>query len=275
MSTVKKRSSGLKKKAKSFKKLGTAMKKKVYKKAASKVKRVFSKGPKSPLKKKVYKKAASPKKYKKSKSPKKSKRSGSPKKSKRSGSPKKSKRSGSPKKHKKSKKEAGKPKRALNAYLFFANENRAALRKQHPSSAVTDIARKLGKMWHSLSADDKVPYERMAARDKERASRERAAFIKSKGPKRPPSEFIKYSTGRRAELKEEHPDWDFGKISKEVGAEWRSMNPMKSEGKKHKKHHKKEEGEHKHHHHHHKKHDDDEEEMEDMEDDQRERYMDF
>jgi len=237
----KKSSSGLKKKAvsrrtKLFKKLGTATKKKTVKKV-SKVKRVHSRGSRSRSPAKRYSKSKSPKKYSKSKSPKKYSKSKSPKKHKKSRSPKKYKKGLSPKRHRKAKKEEGKPKRALNSFMFFAIDNRKSVSQKHPSYSVTDIGRKLGEMWRSMGSEDKAPYERMAAKDKERSARERSVFVKSRGPKKPASEFIQFSSQRRRQLKEDHPDWSFGQLSKAVGAEWSERKGVSSEGKKHKHHH--------------------------------------
>lgn len=47
------------------------------------------------------------------------------------------------------------PKRAMNAYTFFANDKRAAVRKAHPDMSVTEVGKELGKLWRKASDSDK------------------------------------------------------------------------------------------------------------------------
>ena len=42
--------------------------------------------------------------------------------------------------------------------------------------------------------------------------------------KKKKNEYTIYSSKRRKELKKEHPDMDFGEMSKIIGEEWRELN---------------------------------------------------
>lgn len=53
-----------------------------------------------------------------------------------------------------------KPKRKLNAYMVFANENREAVLADNPGMAVTEVAKVLGGMWRALREDEKEQYKR-------------------------------------------------------------------------------------------------------------------
>jgi hypothetical protein len=83
---------------------------------------------------------------------------------------------GSPKKR--AKKDPNAPKGATSAYIFFSNAKRQEVRNDHPEIAgeVTQIAKKLGEMWKSLSDEDKAPYVQMAEKDKARYAEEKASY---------------------------------------------------------------------------------------------------
>ncbi|KAL3317354.1 High mobility group [Cichlidogyrus casuarinus] len=60
----------------------------------------------------------------------------------------------------------GHPKRAWSAFFFFSNEFRPEIRAEHQDWSVAQVAKELGRRWDELK--DKVKYEALAARDKER-----------------------------------------------------------------------------------------------------------
>lgn len=74
-------------------------------------------------------------------------------------------------------------KRPTSDYIFFSNEKRKSIQQANPQMKQTEIAKKLGALWKTLSDDDKKPYREMAAKDKERYLREKAALESSKPSK--------------------------------------------------------------------------------------------
>ena len=66
------------------------------------------------------------------------------------------------------KKDPNAPKKSLSSYMYFTIETRPQIKKDFPTLSFGDIAKKLGEMWKSLDAKDKVSYEEKAAKDKER-----------------------------------------------------------------------------------------------------------
>ncbi|PWN87179.1 high mobility group box, partial [Acaromyces ingoldii] len=80
------------------------------------------------------------------------------------------------KKASRSKKDAGAPKRALSAYMFFSQDWRERIKQENPQASFGEVGRLLGAKWSSLSDSEKKPYQDMAERDKQRAETDKAAY---------------------------------------------------------------------------------------------------
>eukprot|EP01100_Stratorugosa_tubuloviscum_P015469 TRINITY_DN893_c0_g2_i1.p1 TRINITY_DN893_c0_g2~~TRINITY_DN893_c0_g2_i1.p1 ORF type:complete len:196 (+),score=87.63 TRINITY_DN893_c0_g2_i1:206-793(+) len=63
---------------------------------------------------------------------------------------------------KRSKKDANKKKKPLTAYMLFAQEKRPEVRQNYPQSKVPEQGVILGKMWNSLSIEQKQNYKNIA-----------------------------------------------------------------------------------------------------------------
>ena len=50
------------------------------------------------------------------------------------------------------------------------------VKSENPDIKATEISKKLGEMWHGLSAEEKEKYEAMAREYKARYEREKAAY---------------------------------------------------------------------------------------------------
>jgi hypothetical protein len=59
-------------------------------------------------------------------------------------------------------------KRNKSSYLFFTEEVRPKLRSKFPNDNMSQISKRLGKLWSSLTNKDKKKYEKKALIDKER-----------------------------------------------------------------------------------------------------------
>jgi len=81
---------------------------------------------------------------------------------------------------KKLKKDPNAPKRPANAYMFYQAEVRDAVKKEHTTKKVTEIAKLIGGKWRGLSAEEKKPYEDKAKLDKERYLTEQKEYESSK-----------------------------------------------------------------------------------------------
>ncbi|KAK2519131.1 Hmgb1 [Columba guinea] len=60
------------------------------------------------------------------------------------------------------------PKRPPSAFFLFCSEFRPKIKGEHPGLSIGDVAKKLGEMWNNTAADDKQPYEKKAAKLKEK-----------------------------------------------------------------------------------------------------------
>ncbi|CCK72326.1 high-mobility group nucleosome-binding protein KNAG_0J02470 [Huiozyma naganishii CBS 8797] len=78
------------------------------------------------------------------------------------------------------KKDPNAPKRALSAYMFFANENRDIVRSENPDVTFGQIGRLLGERWKALDGEGREPYEAKAAADKKRYESEKELYLATK-----------------------------------------------------------------------------------------------
>ncbi|KAJ3490018.1 hypothetical protein NLJ89_g11474 [Agrocybe chaxingu] len=76
----------------------------------------------------------------------------------------------------KSKKDPNAPKRALSAYMFFSQDWRERIKTENPDAGFGEVGKLLGAKWKELDEAEKKPYIDQAARDKERADEEKAAY---------------------------------------------------------------------------------------------------
>ncbi|XP_038860980.1 high mobility group-T protein-like [Salvelinus fontinalis] len=60
------------------------------------------------------------------------------------------------------------PKRPSSAFFIFCADFRPQVKGETPGLSIGDVAKKLGEKWNNLTAEDKVPYEKKAAKLKEK-----------------------------------------------------------------------------------------------------------
>ena len=60
------------------------------------------------------------------------------------------------------------PKRDPSAFFLFCSEYCPKVKHDHPGLSIGDVAKKLGETWNNTAADDKQPYEKKAAKLKEK-----------------------------------------------------------------------------------------------------------
>ena len=68
------------------------------------------------------------------------------------------------------------PKRDPSAFFLFCAEYCPKVKHDHPGLSIGDIANKLGETWNNTAADDKQPYEKKAAKLKEKYEKDIAAY---------------------------------------------------------------------------------------------------
>lgn len=146
---------------------------------------------------------------------------------------------------------AGPPKKSLNSYMMFAQEQRENVMKANPEMTVREVVSHTATLWRNMTDEQKAPYIAKASTDKARFDEERARWVaqskdmskrgkkkaskKDKGKKgkkgqqpkkikRVCSAFIYFSRANRRAVQTAHPDWKMGDVSKELGRLWREMN---------------------------------------------------
>ncbi|XP_051882370.1 high mobility group protein B1-like [Pristis pectinata] len=76
----------------------------------------------------------------------------------------------------KRKKDPNAPKRPPSAFFVFCSDWRPKIKEENPGLSIGETARKLGELWNATSASDKIPYEKRAAKLKERYEQDLAAY---------------------------------------------------------------------------------------------------
>ncbi|XP_016430025.1 high mobility group protein B1-like [Sinocyclocheilus rhinocerous] len=72
------------------------------------------------------------------------------------------------------------PKRPPSTFFIFCGDYRPKIKGENPGLSIGDIAKKLGEMWNSSSAEVKQPYEKKAAKLKEKYDKD-IALYRTKG----------------------------------------------------------------------------------------------
>jgi len=70
----------------------------------------------------------------------------------------------------------GAPKQPLSGYVHFLNERREAVRASNPDITFSDLSKKLASEWSSLPEAEKIQYNELAKRDKDRYDKEFADY---------------------------------------------------------------------------------------------------
>ena len=75
--------------------------------------------------------------------------------------------------------DAAAPKKRRSAYIIFGSHERPSIKETFPEMKSTEIMSEIGRRWKTLSADEKEPFNALAATDKIRADTEEASYTPS------------------------------------------------------------------------------------------------
>lgn len=148
---------------------------------------------------------------------------------------------------KKEKKETdpNKPKRNKSNYLYFCAEERANIKEKNPEFEPKEITRELGRLWREeMSDEDKEPYNKLAAEDKERfqnemegySGEEKKSGSKGKDPNMPTrgrTAYMLYTMDNRDDVKKENSDLKGREVTAKLGDMWDKVK--EEDGDEHKK----------------------------------------
>lgn len=152
----------------------------------------------------------------------------------------------------------GAPKKNKSSYLFFCEEERPKILKEKPDISYQNIMSELGVRWKSLDVNhpDKVRFDELALKDKERYKTEKQEFDNNKSADSGESEskesdtktkkkassknktdgeeksekktkvngYINYCNKHRAEYKTKNPDVQPKDITRALAAEWKLLS---------------------------------------------------
>lgn len=79
-------------------------------------------------------------------------------------------------KRRKKQRDPNAPKKSKNGYMFYCQDNRERVKKEHPGIDGKEIVKHLSNQWNGLSDKQKAPYLKKANADKERYQQEMTAY---------------------------------------------------------------------------------------------------
>jgi hypothetical protein len=130
------------------------------------------------------------------------------------------------------KKAPGAPKRFCSSYILFFMHHQKNIKDSLSEKKASEVSKRASKMWKEISAKERMYWDRMAEKEKERYVAEKEVYdgpweVSSKrakkdpdAPKRNPSAFLLYSLQNRRELKKENPTLQNTEISRMLGIKW-------------------------------------------------------
>ncbi|ELW47253.1 High mobility group protein B1 [Tupaia chinensis] len=95
------------------------------------------------------------------------------------------------------------PKRPPSAFFLFCPEYHPKLKEGHPGLIIGDVAKKLGEMWGNAAADGKQPYEKKAAKLKEKYKEDIAAYRAKGKPDATENRVVKAEESKKKKEEEE------------------------------------------------------------------------
>jgi len=115
-----------------------------------------------------------------------------------------------------------KPKKAKNGYLMFLDSNLDVMRKQHHNKTYQEVLKMACNHWKHLNSEEKEPYYNLAAADKERYEKEKAAMRNK--PKRPRSGFIMFLQSNLDVIRKRNPDKTYQENLKLACFHWKQLS---------------------------------------------------
>ncbi|KAG2487532.1 hypothetical protein HYH03_013812 [Edaphochlamys debaryana] len=81
-----------------------------------------------------------------------------------------------PAKKERKKKDPNAPKKNLSAFMYFSNTSSDKVKQENPGIAFGEVGKLLGERWKAMGAEEKAPFEEMAAKDKVRYAEAMKAY---------------------------------------------------------------------------------------------------
>jgi hypothetical protein len=126
-------------------------------------------------------------------------------------------------------KRAEKPKRPLNALLWYSTQNfkrvHASLKTGDAKVKLPEVQKKLSEEFNNLSQTEKDYYLKLAADDLARYQTEMKAYVQRKNKnKRPLTPYMRFFNSIRDNLMKDHPGLKTTEYAKLAGQRWRELD---------------------------------------------------
>ncbi len=132
------------------------------------------------------------------------------------------------------------PKRPINAYMLFSNQQRESVKASNPGIKPKDVMSRLGAMWREMSDAQKGPYKQQAEGGKAQYKTASQGYTKpamqiAKVEKKPRAKtgYNLYVAQTYKTIAAQHPEWHvkdaagkttaFANISKVISDQWKSL----------------------------------------------------
>ncbi|KAJ0397691.1 hypothetical protein P43SY_002397 [Pythium insidiosum] len=140
------------------------------------------------------------------------------------------------------KKDKNAPKRALSAFMFFSNDIRETVKREMPELEFLQVSSEIGRRWKQTTAEDRRPYEELAAADKKRYLEEKEDYVPDQSfenargtrkkkdpnaPKRPLSAYFFFCNEIREQVRSENPNKKVTEIAQLLAERWRALPDKK------------------------------------------------
>jgi hypothetical protein len=143
------------------------------------------------------------------------------------------------------KKDKNAPKKGLNAYNIFCNEERLKIKEEKPDIDSKSIFKELAVRWNTAKLDESLMerYQQMVLKDKERYNSQLESYVppenttKTKNkknenkPKMPKNAYMFFCEDEREKVKKDKPELKSKDILVELGERWRKIKGTKSSSK--------------------------------------------
>lgn len=119
--------------------------------------------------------------------------------------------------------------RPKGAFIFYSMQFRAAYKKTHPDSNLTEMTKAAGAAWKALSDEEKKPFVEMATQDKERYAKDKLAhrMESDDGAQKKRKGVFLYFFEQFKKHFDLRPDWkklSMPELSKEAGKAWQQLS---------------------------------------------------
>lgn len=117
----------------------------------------------------------------------------------------------------------GPPKKAMNPYMVFVQEQRQTVQQEHPEMSVREVVSHVAAMWRELPQEQKQPYMDKAAIDKARFDEERAKWMDGP-PKKPMNSYLIFAQEQRQNVVNANPQMSVRDVVSHTATLWRQLN---------------------------------------------------